>query len=195
MKIIITETQFNKLILSESTPNELIVYHGTNHKITKFTDEFVGGEKAIDANGPGIYFSDNEFDSEHFGNIMYKVILHSNNFITDKNKKGLSRSKIVKLIKMVKDWEMYASDWDENPNIGLNIWINETISNNTNSKDILMDIWWDYYKNSSIQFIRNCVKIGIDGINVTNHWGGGGSSEHYIVYNPNIIEIIEEKLP
>lgn len=191
MKIVITEKQLNKLInINESIPNELIVFHGTNHKINKFSDEFVSGDKSIDANGPGIYFTDDITDSEHFGKIIYKVVLHSNNFISDKNKKGLTRAKIVKLIKMAKDWEIYASDWNENPHMGLNFWLNETINYTENSKDILLNLYGDFYKNYPIDFVRNCTKLGIDGINITNKWGGGGSSEHYVVYNPNIIEII-----
>lgn len=191
MKLIITENQFNQL-LNENI-NDIIVYHGTNHKIDKFTDDFVGGEQAIDANGPGIYFSDTEFDSEHFGNIMYTVRLNSNKFITDKNKKGITPSIAIKLIKLNDNWEINAQDWHENPNVGLNIFLRELFKNNDNGKDILLEIYGDYYRYAPIKFVRNCTLLGIDGIKLTNLWGGGGSSEHYVVYNPNIIEIINIK--
>ena len=169
----------------------LILYHGTNHKIKKFVNDFIGGSQAADANGPGIYFSDNKSDSEHYGKIIYKTRINSNKFITDKNKNGISPSKAIKLIKLSEDWEMNAQNWDENPNIGLNKFIKEAFTNNENSKEILLEIWVTFYRYKPINFAKNCTSIGIDGINVTNKWGGGGSSEHYIIYNPDIIEIID----
>jgi len=192
MKIIITEEQFKKLINEDATSG-LIVYHGTNTKINKFVDDFIGGDEAIDANGPGIYFSDTEVDSEHFGPIMYTVRLNSNKFLTDKSKKGITPVKAAQLIKMKSDWQMNAQDWDENPNVGINMFLKETFSNEENAKEILLTIWISYYRYNPLEFARNCVKLGIDGINVTNHWGGGGSSEHYIVYNPAIIEVLNVK--
>jgi hypothetical protein len=194
MKLIITENQFNKLIsINENKFNDLILYHGSNHEISKFSDDFISGEKAVDANGPGIYFSDNKEDSEHYGNILYTVRLKQCNIITDKSKKELTPAKLVQLIKLNPDWQMYAQDWDENPNKGLSIFINDTFRDENNSKDMLLNVWYIFYRYQSVTFVRNCTKLGIDGINVTNNWGGGGSSEHYVIYNPNIIELIEKK--
>ena len=177
--------------IDNNNEHGLILYHGTNNKIGKFVNDFIGGQQAADANGPGIYFSDNKSDSEHYGKIVYKVRINSNKFITDKNKKGISPSKAIKLIKLSDDWEMNAQDWDENPNKGLNTFIKEAFLNNDNSKEILLEIWASFYRYEPINFAKNCTSIGINRINVTNNWGGGGSSEHYIIYNPEIIEMID----
>ena len=55
-KILITENQFNSLI-DEATIKPIIAYHGTNNKIDKFVTDFVGGQNAMDQEGPGIYFT------------------------------------------------------------------------------------------------------------------------------------------
>jgi ADP-Ribosyltransferase in polyvalent proteins len=192
MKLVITEEQFNKLInINESKFNGVVLYHGSNHEISRFSDDFIGAEQAVDANGPGIYFSDNKEDSEHYGKILYTVRLKPCNIITDKSKKELTPAKLVQLIKLNPDWQIYAQDWDENPNKGLSIFISDTFSDEDNSKDMLLNVWSIFYRHQSVTFARNCTKLGIDGVNVTNNWGGGGSSEHYVIYNPNIIEVLD----
>lgn len=176
-------------ILKESANQGITAYHSTNHEISKFVDDFIGGKNAIDAKGPGIYFTDRN-DSTLYGGIVYTVNLNSNRFLTDKSTKGLTPALAIQLIKLNKDWQMNASDWDENPNVGLNMFIRETFKRNKTAADRLLNIWGDFYRYNPKEFARNCVQIGIDGINVTNEWGGGGSDEHYIVYNPAIIEIL-----
>lgn len=189
MKYFITENQFKQIIESNIDKN-ITAYHGTNHEIKQFVTDFISGADAKDANGPGIYFSNNRFDSEHYGEWIYTVNLNVKNFISDKNKRGITPQKALQLIKMVEDWRMNAQDWHENPDIGVNIFMKQLFDNNDNSVEILLEIFGDYYRYTPKLFVSNCVKLGIDGINVTNLWGGGGSSEHYIVYNPEIIKII-----
>lgn len=175
-------------VLKESANQGITAYHSTNHEISKFVDEFIGGRNAIDANGPGIYFTDRN-DSTQYGGIIYTVKLNSNRFLTDKSIKGFTPDLAMKLIKLLDDWQMNASDWDENPDVGLRLFIRETFNSNKTAADRLLNVWGDFYRYTPKLFARNCTKLGIDGINVTNEWGGGGSDEHYIVYNPAIIEI------
>ena len=197
MKIIITENQFKQLLkedkikenITENTGEGLTLYHGSNHEITRFSDNFIGGEKSIDANGPGIYFSDLKEDSASFGYIIYTVNMDVSKFVTDKGKKTLPKSTAIKLVKMREDWEMTAMDWSENPNIGLRMFIESIYEINENSKDILLSICYDYYRQRPKDFVRNCVKLGINGINTTNIWGDGRKNEHYIVYNPSIVSV------
>ena len=73
-KILITENQFKSLI-DESTIKPIIAYHGTNNKIDKFVTDFVGGQNAMDQEGPGIYFTTKEDDAYQYGNYVHKVLL------------------------------------------------------------------------------------------------------------------------
>lgn len=190
MKIIITEKQYNQII-----GNEIIAYHGSNKLFNTFTTEFVGAEKAVDAMGPGIYLTDNkEEDAARYGEYVYTVKISPNKLLSDKTKKGITRSEIIKLIKMKPDWEMNAYDWDENLIRGLNYSVNE-IMNQDSAKDIITQVYIEYYLHMPKLFVNNAAKLGIDGIIHTNIWGGGGQSTHYIIYNPNVLNIVKmEKL-
>lgn len=187
MKIIITEEQLNKII----SQNDIIVYHGSNHKFDLFKNDFVGGEKANDAQGPGIYFTDNIDDASHYGKYLYTVKLTPNKILSDRNKNGITPNLVVKLIKMCPDWEMNAYDWNENLNKGLNLSV-KAIFENDNAKDIITEVYTTYYSYRPILYVKNCTQLGIDGISHKNIWGDGvSSSQHYIIYNPSIVEILK----
>ena len=110
--------------------------------------------------------------------------------MSDKTKKGITKTEIIKLIKMKPDWEMNAYDWDENLYRGLNYSVNE-IMDQPSAKDIITQVYIDYYYHEPKLFVENAAKLGVDGIIHTNLWGGGGQSIHYIIYNPNIINILK----
>lgn len=185
MNIIITENQLKRI------NNNITVYHGSNSNIDLFKDDFVGGQNAIDNQGPGVYFSDSIYDAQHYGKYFYTVSLTPNLILSDQNKKGVNPKLIIDLIKLKPDWEMNAYDWDENLNKGLRLSL-EAIFDNDNAKDIITQVYIDYYMSDPLLYVRNCTKLGIDGISYTNVWGDGiTKSKHYIIYNPNIIHILK----
>lgn len=57
----------------------MILYHGSKHKIEKFTDEFVG--KGHDQEGPGIYLTSNKNDAWTYSeeNYIYTIDADINN--------------------------------------------------------------------------------------------------------------------
>lgn len=164
-------------------------YHGSESKIGQFVDDFVGGEKAKDAFGPGIYFSNLEEDAGMFGPHMHKVIL-SPRLLFDQSR--INRKKIepilIKLIKMQEDWEMNAMDWGENPEIGLRKMLESIFSQSQDEKDCLLQVWGEMYRYDSLKYVRNCVTLGIDGILVKND--NEYNSIYFIIYNPKIIKNI-----
>ena len=185
-KILITENQFKSLI-DESTIKPIIAYHGTNNKIDKFVTDFVGGKNEMGQEGPGIYFTTKEDDAYQYGNYVHKVLLKPRKLLSDKTKRGITVNDIVKLIKMNKNWQMNAMDWAENPMVGLKLSI-DAILDEVNAKDIITQIYIEYYRYEPIDYVNNATKIGVDGIIVQKEWG----ANHIIVYNPNIIEIIND---
>lgn len=164
------------------------LYHASDSKFTNFTDEFVGGEKAVDANGPGIYFSDSKDDAGHFGVNIYEVTITPNILFDETPPSKKIIPILTKLVKMAPDWKGSAQNYHENPNIGLTNFINDTLKYNSNEKDCLLQIWIEFYRYYPINFVRNCVKLGVDGIKVANKFIGGETT-HFIIYNPNIIKI------
>ena len=162
-----------------------VVYHGSPNKILKFVDEFVGGEKANDQEGPGIYFTSSFDNAGHYGEYVHKAILSPRKLLTTKPSSNKIAGLIEKMVLMASDWEMHAQDYDENPKIGLRKFIESTIQYNDTEKDVVQQIWYDFYRYEPVNFVRNMVKIGIDGIMVPKENG----VVHYIIYNPAIIKI------
>lgn len=166
-----------------------IVYHGTPKKFESFTDEFVGGENATDQEGPGIYFTTSFDDAANYGKYIYQVKLSPRRLLDLSEDKDIDRKLLVKLIKMKPDWEMNAQDWDEDPDTGVEMAVDSAFEYNDNEKDVFLQIWIDFYRYDSVDFVRNMVKLGYDGIFVPKEHG----ITHIIVYNPSIIEIMDIK--
>ena len=91
---------------------------------------------------------------------------------------------------MAPDWEESAQNYDENPSRGLIDFVESTLNYNDNEKDCLLQVWIDFYKNDTVDYVRNCVALGIDGIIVNRENG-----KHVIIYNPKIIELTISKNP
>lgn len=168
---------------------EYIVYHGSDTKITKFTDEFVGGENAQDREGPGIYFSTDELEARHYGKYLYKVKLRPRKLI-DESRLRLNKAQALKLIKSAPNWKMTAQNWDENYNRGVLIALSDFVRYNEKEKDFFQQIWYDFYRQYEIEFVRAMVSIGYDGEYVNK----ANNASHIIVYNPEIIEILESNI-
>lgn len=177
-------------LVDEAVKNKsFIVYHGSPTEIKSFTDEFVGGEDATDQEGPGIYFTTSIDDASGYGNYIHKVELTPTLLYDESEDKNIPEELLLKLIMMAPDWEMNAQDWAEEPESGAHQAIDSAYEYNTYEKDVLLQIWIGFYRYSSVEFVRNCVKLGIDGIIVNRESG----IKHVIVYNPSIIQLQEVK--
>jgi hypothetical protein len=183
--------------LNEYIENQgFLVYHGSPDKINNFSDEFVSGEKSVDSQGPGIYMTNIYNDARQYGNNIYTLKISPRKLIdeTPTNKIKYNISSIMKkLIKMKSDWELTAQNWAENANVGLDMAIKSFIQYNNNEKDIFLQIWIDFYRHDEINFVRNMVSLGIDGLIVNKkdfeQYDGFNNCKHFIIYNPSIIEV------
>ena len=187
MKDLIRQQLRESLLPEAINGGEYHVFHGSPTKITKFIDDFVGGQEANDQEGPGIYFTTSEEEANRYGKNVYSVTL-TPRLLFDQippNPRKLV-SILTKLVKMAKDWKMSAQDYDENPNIGLNEFVKSTLQYNDNEKDCLLQVWIDFYRYKPVEFVRNCVSLGIDGIIVNKDYQ---DIKHIIVYNPSIINV------
>lgn len=88
---------------------------------------------------------------------------------------------------MAPDWETKAQDFAENP---IDV-VNQMVSGayDYNEKDVLLQVCIDFYRNNAVEFVRNCVELGIDGV-IVNRVDG---VKHVIVYNPTIIKVTDMK--
>jgi hypothetical protein len=175
------------LVVEAKSVGPITAYHGSPKRILKFVDEFVGGEKAADQEGPGIYFTSSYENAGMYGEYVHTVTLTPRKLLTVTPSSNRMASLIEKMVMMASDWEMHAQDYDENPRIGLRNFVKSTIEYNDTEKDIAQQIWIDFYRYNPVDFVRNMVKMGIDGLMIPKDNG----VVHYIIYNPAIIKIQE----
>lgn len=176
-------------LMKEVTENEsFIVYHGSPHKIEKFTDEFVGAEEATDQEGPGIYFTTSHQEALGYANggYVYEVRVSPKILFDESEEKDINRDLLVQLVKMSPRLEISTSNWSPDIETGIEMMVDSAYEYNDNEKEVLLQIWIEAYRYDSVDFVRNCVKLGIDGI-IVNREG----SKHIIIYNPNVIELRE----
>ena len=167
----------------------IVVYHGSETQISSFVDDFVGGDGALDQEGPGIYFTTHKSNAERYGKYTHKAILRPRKLLFDRPRGG-NVPELLKLAKMAPDWDDSALNWDENPNNGIIKAVNLAFKYNNNEKDRFLQIWIDFYRHHPKDYVRNCVKLGYDGIVVDRQslFDGEDAIKHYIIYNPAIIE-------
>jgi len=166
-------------------------YHGTPKEINKFVDDFVGGEDAHDQEGPGIYFTTDFEDASGYGSYIYSVRINGDKFLDDENPaSNVDVEELVSLIKMSEDWEMNAQDWAEDPEHGAYEAAHSAIQYNDTERDVFQQIWVDFYRYKAVDYVRNMVKLGYDGMVVTGY-RDRENIKHIIVYNPSIIEVID----
>jgi hypothetical protein len=173
-------------LLPEAKINKPIVaYHGSPNRILKFVDEFVGGEGANDQEGPGIYFTSSYDNAGYYGEYIHTVTLTPRKLLTTIPSSNKMAALVNKMVLMAPDWEEKAQDWDENPRVGVRDFINSAIQYNDTEKDVVQQVWIDFYHYDPIDFVRSMVKMGIDGLMIPKDDG----IFHYIIYNPDIIKI------
>lgn len=180
-------------ILTESTQEKIIAYHGTDHNIQKFSDSFLTGEKVIQHHGAGIYFATNYDNAQMFGKNIYKVEL-SGNFISEYNPtKAADPKKLVELMKLSDEdeWELEAQNYHEDPKVGLKIALNDALKQ-PNEAAAYMRIQNGWYNYDGLGYVRAMTKIGIDGVivNPPEQWV---NEKHIIMFNPNAIKFIEKE--
>lgn len=182
-----------KLYNESVTENLITAYHGSKTEITDFVTDFVGGKDAHDQNGPGIYFTSHIEDAAKYGDHIYKVKLNPKRLLLEQPFKNTDKPKLLRLAKMHKEWKMYASDWDINPNIGITKLVNDAIEYNDNEVEVWLQIWYDVYKHAARQYVDNMTTLGIDGVKVKGYNYEESEFTHYIIYNPGII-VMEQKI-
>lgn len=165
------------------------VFHGSGTKISNFTNKFVGGKDAFDQEGPGIYFTTSKDDAAMYGKFIYRVDIAPRKLLTNKPVK-VNHNTLYKLVKMAPNWKETAQNWDENPEKGVRIAISSAIEYNDNEKDTFLQIWIDFYRDNPVDYVKNMVTLGYDGIIIDGKTDQQGEAiSHIIIYNPSIIKV------
>lgn len=181
-------------LLENSGGKTYLSYHGSPTKFQSFTDEFVGGKDATDQEGPGIYFTTSLENAMAYGKYVYYVELSPKKSVSTQDGKNAPLKELKWLVKMAPNWKDTAQNWDENPNVGFNMAINDFIQYNNNPHQQFLQVWFDFYRYSPLEYVRNMVKLGYDSILINNRNSMLANEEnitHTIVLNPSIIKFIK----
>ena len=169
-------------------------FHGSEHKINSFTDDFVGGKEAHDQEGPGIYFTSSSKNARSYGPYIYTVKLHPKKLVSTQEGKSAPLKEIEWMLKNAPNWEMHAENFNENPNLGVKIAAKNILQYNDNPHQQFLQVWIDFYRNKPVDYVRNMVKLGYDAVKIEgleSIIAGESNITHIIVLNPSIIEFVE----
>lgn len=175
--------------------NKFIAYHGSSSVINSFSDEFVGGKEATDQEGPGVYFTTSKENAIRYGSNVYKVELTPRNPVSTEEGKNAPEKQIEWLIKQAPDWKETAQNFHENPNVGLKIAVKDFIQYNENPHQQFLQVWYDFYRDNPVQYVRNMVKLGYDSIIIENLRSlfTEENVTHIIVLDLNIIKYLNKE--
>jgi hypothetical protein len=169
-----------------------IAYHGSPHKITKFSDMFVGGDKAKDQEGPGIYFTTSSDEAMGYAGdngYVYKVELSVKKLLSNERDSKLNRlsGSVTKLIKAAPNWKRVARGYDDDVEEGLSEMVHRYIGMSNSEKEVFISVFMDVYRSEPVSYVKNMVKLGYSGVYLPTKNGGA----HIVIYSPSSIKIIE----
>lgn len=182
-----------KRLLEQVTETGFLVYHGSELEINNFVDDFVGGKDANDAEGPGIYFTTDYDDACGYGPYIYTVRLRGNFVVSSGDPHGIDRELMMTLAKMAEDWEMEAQNYDEDPDTGIEVMVDSAFEYNEDENGVIQQIWINLYRERGVNFVRNCVKLGIDGIVVDRYRNSENKGKHVVLYNTSVMEVVDKE--
>lgn len=166
-------------------------YHGSEKKITKFVDDFVGGKEAIDQSGPGIYFTKSYDQARAYGPHIHIVDLIARKIISNEEGTSVDRDELLQLIKGAPEWEDTAYNFSENPEEGAYKAVEMILKYDDNQLDQFSQVWADWYRYSPVEYVRNLFNLGYDMADVNFKSGDGSIIKNAIVYNPSIIKSVD----
>jgi hypothetical protein len=176
-----------------SPPGEDIWWHGDASKRSSFHDQkmdYDGYEHERNANGPGIYFTRLKDQAIGYAGEgrgwVYGVRFPGGRFFKDKTKPTV---RFVHDLIRLADQEslMYGlSDWDENPSLAMRKAVASYSAQDT-LLDAALGVKNNFYSSSN-EWTKAMVKLGWDGF-----LHKLPSTEHMIVYNPDVIQIVSEE--
>ncbi len=160
-----------------------IAYHGSKSQIEYFSLDFVGGGN--DEYGGGIYFMENEHESNQYGNFIHKVELNGRFLNTTTKIDNKHKMLLINLIKSASNYKESLMDWGENLNYALNMVISVYMDFDS-FFEVVQSIEADFWRGYTKEFCQKMTKLRVDGFRIdrNNH------NDFFVVYNPQSIKIL-----
>lgn len=176
-------------VITENNKNGYIAYHGSNHEINRFTNNFISDEN-INASGPGIYTTNSIQDAMQWGDNIHKLILRPRKFISNEvPAEKVDRNMLMVFLNNVED---YSINRDPDIEIDKKMTIAEAIKYSKTEDEVFDSLRNEQYNYDLQGFMEAMIKIGYDMLKLKKDFTELTDVEvpyHYIVYNPDIISI------
>ena len=173
---------------------ESIFYHGSDSKIEKFLNDFAGKVGAIDAEGPGTYFTNSKENAAMWGKLTYTVTLNPRKVITNtKPANKANRRDLKKFLDMVND-DDYANNWSSDIETDKLMSINEAIKYSDTEDEVWHTLRNEQYNGIPQTFMSAISKLGYDALLLYKEgfeFSDVDKVYHCIVYNKDIIDIVK----
>ena len=166
-------------------------YHGSDKKISRFVDDFVGGEGSNDQAGPGIYFTKDINQAESYGDHIHVVELNPKKEVSSEEGTYADENELLWLAKQSDEWEDSAGGWSKNPEKGVREAVSSALRYNDSQHEQFSQIWVDFYRYNAKGYVKGMSELGYDMSTVMFDVGGGDDIKNAIVFNPSIINPID----
>lgn len=160
---------------------KLELYHGSNNEIKKFDYKYVG--KGNDQEGVGFYLTNSKDDAKRYGKYVYEVEVYYRKLVPTSGRKNLSDLRY--LIVNAPESEETVLNWDENPKVGYQKATQAIAQFTKNPHDMFMQVWYDFYRYSPKEYLKNMVKLGYDGVLINKGMG----LKHFIAFDPDKLKL------
>lgn len=163
-------------------------YHGSNHKIAKFTTDFMDNQSSNGLqHGPGIYFTSDINDARIYGKYIHEVTISiAKSRLIPEIKRGLDIGSII--VHKQSNFRKNYQDWNENYSKAYMSALKtfDGIYDNKNYRNVLIRLWEDFYFDKSNIFLKEILGQ-YDGYMVEYKNG----VKHFVCFKPEIIKSIK----
>ena len=173
---------YEDLSIFEAGMDFLTVYHGSDHKIEKFSLDWLADGNH--QHGIGVYFTTRPETTKYYGQYTYKVLLDRDFNLVPKRKPN--KTLATKLITKAPELDDVLENWDEHKSVALRKAVNSMVEFTDSLEDMIDQIWYDFYRDYPKEYLQNLVAItGYDGKVIDYE-----DQKFLVLYNPDKIEKI-----
>jgi hypothetical protein len=187
LKALLLETGWSDIIIDD----KYTWYHGRSVDNDTFSLNYVGGEESTDQEGPGFYFTNNLQNAKGYAypnGIVLKCKVDYKKLIIkgDVSETQTSKKIVIDLINNSPNKDSALENFDEDPKVAMIKAVNVYLKY-TAAYDSYQIIARDFYRYNAKEYLQVLSKYY--DAQLTKH---DNTTYHLIVYNPNIITIIDK---
>jgi hypothetical protein len=159
------------------------MYHGSNRLFKTF--EYHGNiGTGNDQEGVGFYLTTSEKEAMGYGKRIYVVDASFRKLIS--TTKPANSNEVMRMMKIAPELKHTLENWDENPTIALKKAWNAMMDSGDTAHQVYQSVWYDFYRNNPVHYLKNMVKTGYDGVMIPK----SHKVTHLIAFDPQKLKIV-----